>query len=373
MEKLNEIRNEIDNIDKELVKLFEKRMKLVEGVADYKIEKGMSVFDASREDALINKTQQYLTERELEEDLKLFFLHLMDISKAYQRNRIESLLPEDTVIEKSINTIGYSGIAGSFTEEAAIQYFGNEVPRNPYNSYEDCFIALANEQIDYAVIPIENSWTGANKLNYTLLRKYGCFICGEVVVKIEQNLLGVKGATINDIKSVYSHVQGIEQCDNFLAQYNWEKIPYYNTATSAKFVKGENDKSKAAIASKRAMEIYDLEILEEKINSDSDNHTRFVIVGKKLQLAKNANKVSIVFSTLHKAGELFLLLREFAEGGINLLSIMSLPVISKPWEYFFYIDFEGNLNSNQIKEVLSKVRSKSNYFKILGNYRAGKK
>jgi chorismate mutase/prephenate dehydratase len=231
-------------------------------------------------------------------------------------------------------------------------------------------MALNSGEINFGVLPIDNSSTGEIKDTYDLIRDYGAYIVGEVELKISHNLLGAKGSEISDIKEVYSHSQGFQQCSKFLKNYpHWKLIPYQNTAVSAKYVSENKSKSKAAIASMTAKELYDLELLADGINSSANNFTRFIIVGPELLASDEFDKISIVFSTIHKAGTLFSMLRNFAENKINMLSIKSRPIVEKPWEYFFYVDFEGNLESENIKKALSNIKDKSNYFKILGNYK----
>jgi chorismate mutase / prephenate dehydratase len=274
-------------------------------------------------------------------------------------------------MEKSKDSykIGFQGVPGSFSEQALFGYFGNHVDTHSVDEFEDIFKALKTNKIAYGVLPIENSSTGAITQVYDLLNKYEFHIIGEICLKIRHHLLGIKGCTIDDIEEVYSHPQGFEQSRDFLKQYDrWKLIPYYNTAKSAELIKMKNSKSMAAIGSKKAAEIYGLEILASNINSNITNTTRFVIVGKELRKDHLSNKISIVLSTKHKAGCLYNVLRHFAKNDINMLKIESRPIKDKPWEYFFYIDFEGNLEDPIIELAIDSMDRDSEYFKILGNY-----
>jgi len=181
--------------------------------------------------------------------------------------------------------------------------------------------------------------------------------------------MGIKGSTLDNIKEVYSHPQGIEQSMEFLKGYKqWKLIPYKSTAKSAELVKERQDKTLVAIASAKAAEIYDLEILQRNVNSNATNMTRFVVIGKEIESNAQSNKTSLVLSTTHKAGSLYHVLKHFAENNINLLKIESRPIKDKPWEYFFYIDFQGNTNDDKITSAIKLIKKNSHYFKILGNY-----
>lgn len=265
--------------------------------------------------------------------------------------------------------VGFQGVSGSFSEQALFAYFGHDVDTYPVNVFEDVFTELENNRIDYGVLPIENSSTGAISQVYDLLNKYTCYIVGETCVKVNHHLLGIKGAQIHDIEEIYSHPQAFEQSSNFLKQYpQWKIIPYYNTAKSAEFVEKQGSKAIGAIGSEKAAEIYHLDILAANINSNATNTTRFVVIGKELARKDTLNKVSIVLSTEHKAGCLYNVLRHFAENHINMLKIESRPIQDIPWEYFFYIDFEGNLKDEVIQTAIASMKKDSHYFKILGNY-----
>ncbi len=369
---LDKLRQEIDKIDKNLVDLFEKRIDIVSRVADYKREHGISVLDQKREDQLIEKNVSYLSDQSLSMDTERFFRALMEISRDYQSRRISiNLEPDLKGISFDENSVvGYQGVEGSYSYGALKKYFGDTVKTRNLESFEKVFMALNSGEIDFGVLPIDNSSTGEIKDTYDLIRDYGAYIVGEVELRICHNLLGVKGAQISDIKEVYSHTQGFQQCDKFLKGHpEWQLIPFQNTAVSAKYVSESNSKSKAAIAGMLAKDLYDLEILADEINSSRNNFTRFIIVGRELVEAEEFDKISVVFSSIHKAGTLYSMIKDFAENNINMLSIKSRPISEKPWEYFFYVDFEGNFKDENIKNALSNIKNKSNYFKILGNYK----
>ncbi|WP_304683288.1 prephenate dehydratase [uncultured Clostridium sp.] len=380
---LSECRNEIDKIDKELVELFEKRMDVVINVAKYKIENNIQIFNGVREAEVIKKNISRLNNKEYSELTEKFFINLMELSRSFQAdiiNKYNKNKDKKNIIEKHISAkkdkknlvnikIGYQGVRGSFSEEAMIKYFGENHVTIDCEEFEDVFIALKNNEVDYGVLPIENSFTGAITTVYDLLVKYGLYIVGEECIKIDQNLIGIKGSKLEDIKEVYSHPQGFEQSREFLSKKsNLKLIPFHNTAISAKYISEVNDKSKAAIASLRAAEIYGLDIIKKEINDKNNNHTKFIVIGKRLESYKECNKVTVVFSLDDKAGTLYNLLRHFAENDINMIKIESRPSKNEPWQYLLYVDFQGNIENEGVKKAIKLIEEKSEYFKLLGCY-----
>lgn len=379
---LSECRKEIDKIDKELVELFERRMNVAIKVAEYKIENNLPILNEAREAEVIEKNINRLNNKEYSKLTEKFFTNLMELSRSLQGNMFNS--NEDNnreLIEENISNnenkrdlenikIGYQGVKGSFSEEAMIKYFGENHTTTDYEEFEDVFLALKNNKIDYGILPIENSCTGAITTVYDLLAKYGLYIVGEECIKIDQNLIGIKGTRLEDIKEVYSHPQGFEQSREFLSNYNNLKlIPFHNTAISAKYISEINDKSKAAIASLRAAEIYGLDVIKNEINDKDNNHTKFIIIGRKLESSNECNKITVVFSLDDKSGTLYNLLRHFAENNINMIKIESRPSKNEPWQYLLYVDFEGNVENDDVKKAIKLIEGKSEYFKLLGNYK----
>ena len=376
MADLDDYRNKIDEIDKEITRLFEERMDTVIKIANYKKDNNLPIFNRDREDEVIDKNVGYLKNNDYAEETRKFFISLMEVSRELQSRKMieaEENVENKVILEEIRNVragkIGYYGVPGSFSEEAMLKYFGELEDSNSYGEFEDVFLAVKNDEIKYGVVPIENSSTGAISQVYDLLYKYGFYIVGEECIKINQNLIGVKGTTLDTIKEVYSHPQPIEQSTEFLKNHSdWKLIPYHSTAACAKFISDLKDTSKAAIASNRAASMYDLEIIKEKINNKSDNSTRFIIISKELETDSSCNKVSVVFSLEHKAGTLYKLLRHFAENNINMMKIESRPMEKGAWKYFLYVDFEGNIESQEVKIALKLIEQSSAYFKLIGTY-----
>ncbi|WP_315081060.1 prephenate dehydratase [uncultured Clostridium sp.] len=378
MAELDDYRNSIDEIDQKITELFEQRMDVVLKVGEYKKKNNLPIFNKNREDEVIKKNLGYLKNQDYIEETEKFFEKLMEVSRQLQSRKMKEDLAEEKKNNGNIcvcedGKIGFYGAQGSFTEEAMIKYFDEDRTSKSYEEFEDVFLAIKNDEINYGILPIENSSTGAISSVYDLLYKYGFFINGEICIKINQNLIGIKGSKLSDIKEIYSHAQGFKQSSDFLKKYNeWKLIPFHSTASSAKLIKELEDKSKAAICSKRVANIYDLEIIKENINNQTENFTRFIIISKQLEENKNFNKISVVFSLEDKAGTLYKLLRHFAENNINMIKIESRPMKNGPWNYFLYIDFEGDLSSEKVKKALYLIEQSSAYFKLLGAYEKNK-
>lgn len=281
-------------------------------------------------------------------------------------------------IEEGINStfkpspiVGYQGVPGAYGEEAAYTYFKEEwSDLIAHDSFEDVIEALLQGKIDYGVLPIENSSAGEILDTYDLIKNHNLFIVGEQSIKIEHNLLGIKGSKLEDIKEVYSHPQGLSQSKVFLKnQSQMKPCPFINTATACQHVAEFKDMTKAAIASKRAAKIYDLEILVPNIHYNKNNFTRFIILSNKMHVEDESDKISIVFSTKHVSGSLYNILGHFAHNGLNLLKIQSRPLLEKKWEYYFFADLEGNLQEVNVLIALSQIIKQCSFFKILGNYK----
>lgn len=357
---LEELRIQIDKIDRQMVDLFEKRMETVSKVSEYKLTNNLPVLNSLRESEVIEKNRGYLKDKDLSPYLKEFYISLMDISKAYQKSKKEE--------GKDIN-VCFQGTLGSYSEEALYEYFGEKVSAHPVKEFEDVFKRLKDDKIDYGVLPIENSSTGAITEVYDLLRKYGLFIVGNMTLKIDHNLMAIEDTKLSDIKIIYSHPQAFKQCSDFLKQEDFELIPYQNTAVSAELVGEKGLKNIGAIGSKRAADINGLKIVKADINNNDNNYTRFIIIGKELETNSANDAISIVFSSPNKVGALYESLGIFKENNLNMTRIESRPVVGKPWEYFFYIDFEGDISNRHVKDAIDYIKENSSYFKLLGNYK----
>lgn len=371
---LESLRKTINETDKEMVALFEKRMDAVAKIAEFKKQHNMKILDSGREKEVITRAVSYLENQDLETSLRFFMEDLLTISRQYQIARLgteKTLHKEQTKIEiKPDSIIGYYGSTGSYSEEAALEHFGDNISKKEYMTFDAVVTALLNQEIDIGILPVENSSTGIISTVMDLIRDNPVCIIGEHVKRICHHLLVNPGTKLEDIEKVYSHQQGLEQSSEFLKQFSWEQIVYKSTAGSAEMVSKTRDKKKAAIASERCADIYGLEILIPNIHYNQDNYTRFIIIGREPVLNQHCNKISIVMGISHKPGALYGILRLFNERNLNLMKIESRPIIGKPWEYLFFFDFEGNLMDDRVKELLECMKDATHGFRVLGNYRA---
>lgn len=269
-----------------------------------------------------------------------------------------------------IPKVAIQGEEGSFSEEAGIKYWGKSVVFIPKQSSDEVVNAVEANEADYGLLPVENSLIGSISTTYDLLLESNLPIIGEIVTPISHYLLAIKKVPMTSIKKIYSHPVALSQCSSFLQGLNsCEIIPNYDTAGSAIKISREKDPTTAAIASKHAAKIYNLEILAEKLEDYPNNQTRFIIIAKTLgtEYLKNA-KTSIVFTTLHQPGSLYRVLKIFNDYGINLTKLESRPHKTEPWRYYFYLDFEGHVEDKMVGEALDELKEQTNFLKILGSY-----
>lgn len=372
MDELEILRQKINETDEMLVKLFIERMVLAVKVGEYKSGKNMRIYDPIRERDII---ERFVNGVKIDFDIKYieqFLENLMFLSRRLQEDIISRKQEVSEIKNLDTNiTIGYQGAPGCYSYQVGLEYFGEEIETLSCHSFRDVFEALAKGKIQYGVLPIENSTSGSINDVYDLLREYEFYIVGEKCLRVEHNLLAVEGAEISDIREVYSHLQGLIQCSTFLSQYpKWKQTPYFDTAGSAEYVAKEGLKSKACIAGKKAASVYGLSVISRDIQDNRNNSTRFVIISKEKLDIKNADKISIVFSVPHRPGTLYGILGHFAEGNCNLMKIESRPLEDKAWEYFFYVDFNGNVNEEGIIGILADLEKECSYLRLLGNYRS---
>lgn len=363
MEDINDLRQKIDQIDRDLVKLFEERMVVVEDIAAYKIKNQYPLKDVAREHLLIEKNIAYLKNHDYDEWLSVFFKDLMACSRDYQQSLMKKDHPELPLKKEPV--VVYQGVEGSFSSIATEALFIKPKQVMHQQSFEETILSLYNEEADYAVLPIENSSTGAISDVYDLMLKYETQIVGDYYLTVRHHLIGYD---LDKIKTVYSHEQGFKQSKLFLSDYDWSHIHHSNTAESVKLVKSLNDPTCAAIGSKKAAEVYKLNVLKENIQDHDFNTTRFVVLAKQAVKTKEANKISLVLRVSHEPKSLFKAMSVFAKHDLNMLKIESRPIPEKKWAYMFYIDIEGNLNDETVKIALEELDEATLSVLNLGNY-----
>jgi prephenate dehydratase len=266
--------------------------------------------------------------------------------------------------------VGFQGESGSYSEASArIQYPNPNYSFIPFRSFRELFDGVENSTVDLAVVPIENSTEGSVNETYDLLVEKPLYVIGEIYQKIHHCLIINKNSSPDEISVVYSHPQALAQCRKYIQKKHLESIPMYDTAGSVKFIKETRNASAAAIASKHAAQIYDMKVVEEDIEDNSNNFTRFLIISKRYDKKADDNKISVIFSIPHNPGSLYSILQEFALRNINLTRIESRPTKNIPWEYYFFVDLEGNVNNDKISDSLLSVKSATIFFKLLGSYK----
>lgn len=372
---LLELREQIDVIDKQIVELYEQRMEICGRVAEYKIETGKKVFDRQREMEKLAKVKS-LTHNEFNSHgVEELFEQIMSMSRKLQYQLLaqhgsQGKLPFIGVdeLETCRARVVFQGAEGAYSQAAMTQYFGDQIQSFHVDTFRDAMSAIDEGSADFAVLPIENSTAGIVNEIYDLLVEFENYIVGEQILQIRHCLLGVPGAGIEDIRTVYSHPQSLMQSSRFLSGYDWRQISMQNNAFAAQKVSAEGDKSQAAIASEYAAKVYGLEVLRQGVNQEEDNSTRFIIVTNQKVFRKDANKVSICFELPHQSGSLYHMLSHFIYNNLNMCKIESRPIEDRNWEYRFFIDFEGNLADSAVKNALRGLRDEARNMKILGNY-----
>lgn len=376
MKDLKELREEIDKIDRQMVSLYQERMEIATGVAEYKIETGKKVFDKEREESKL-ATLTALGDSDFNKNgIRELFEQIMSMSRKRQYQLLTAHgiyeKPDFTEVEKldyREARIVFQGTEGAYSQLALKEYFGENTDSYHVETWRDAMEAIRNGEADYAVLPIENSSAGIVSENYDLMVEYDNCIVGEQIIKIDHALLGLPEAELSDITDVYSHPQALMQCGSYLESHReWEKHSLKNTAMAAQKIKADGKKNKAAIASSLTADIYGLKILEESIQENKTNATRFIIVSGKRIFTRNAVKISVCFEIPHESGSLYHMLSHFIYNGINMNRIESRPVQGKNWEYRFFIDFEGNMADGAVKNAIRGLREECRNLRILGNY-----
>lgn len=373
---LQDCRKEIDVIDKEILRLFEKRMKVCEDVAEYKIHTGKKVLDPQREQDKLKVLKSCAHGEFNELGVQELFQQIMAISRKRQYQLLTSNGIEeerdyqmaDAIPLTDVNVV-FQGVEGAYSYAAMRAYFPEKIQSYHVKTFRDAMEEVASGKADYAVLPIENSTEGIVTDIYDLLTEYQLYIVGEQGVKVEHVLLGLPETKLEEIETVYSHPQALAQCKKYLeGNPDWKIVKTENTAGAAKKIHEDLRKEQAAIASRAAGELYGLKVLAENICYNDQNVTRFIIVSAHPVYEKNAAKVSVCFELPHASGTLYNMLSHFIYNGLNMTKIESRPITGKTWEYRFFVDFEGNLEEPAVKNAIRGLEAEANRMRVLGNY-----
>lgn len=372
MRNLGEIRTDIDRIDNEIIRLFKERMDCAKEVGIYKQANNISVLNQDRENEILDAVEA--KGGEYGSHARLLYSNIMELSRALQHNIVgsgkalkavianaESTLPSDNI------KVGYQGIKGANGHEATIRLFPNGSAVN-YKTFADVFEAVDKGEITYGVLPVENSTAGSVSSVYDLILQHRFYIVGALDLPIDYCLAGLRQSEFSDIEKVWSHPQSISQCANYIARNNFDSTPCSNTAIAARDTAVEKRLNVAAICSYKAADEYGLKILDNHIQDNDLNTTRFIVISKNLYIPENANKISLCFSLPHVTGSLYSLLCRFNSLGLNLTKIESRPIKDEGFEYLFYLDFSGNVHSENVIALLSQLSEEMPEFSFLGNY-----
>jgi len=349
---LEDLRKKIDEADAKIVKLIAERIRITEEIGREKKKQGKQIEDAGREKRVVENVISIAREEGIKQEA------------------IESIYKQIVSVSRNMQgiVVAFQGEIGAYSEEAAFHFFGASIEVKPCESVDDVFRVVEQGDIQFGVVPIENSLEGSISRVYDLLLDSNLMVCGEIELRITHCLIGGPEATLDTIRKIYSHPQALAQCRDFLKHLNCEIIPTYDTAGSVKMIKEKNITDGGAVASTRAAEIYGMKIIAREIEDNPNNFTRFFILAKQDSPPTGDDKTSIVFSVRHKPGALYEFIKELAARKINLTKIESRPTRQKPWEYNFYLDFEGHREDKARREALENLRNSSIFVKVLGSY-----
>ena len=349
---LEDLRQKIDETDTKIVKLMAERLRIVEEIGKEKKKRGKQIEDTQRENKVLEKVRGIAQKENMNQDV------------------VESIYKQLIAVSKSVQgmVVAFQGEIGAYSEDAAFRFFGPSIQAKPCKSLDDVFKAVEQGEVQRGIVPIENSLEGSISLTYDLLLDSSLKVCGEMELRVIHCLIASPETRLDLIKRVYSHPQALGQCQAFLRHLNCELIPTYDTAGSVKMIKENGIRNGAAIASARAAEIYGMKIFNQEIEDNPNNFTRFFILANQDSPPSGNDKTSIVFSVGHTPGALYQFLKELADRNINLTKIESRPTRQKPWDYNFYLDFEGHREDKASQETLENLKSHSIFVKVLGSY-----
>lgn len=353
--KLEEARKIINEVDSQMAELFVKRMRAAEMVYEHKKEFGLPILDQKREDAVIEKNSALIEDAVLKEYYIDYLKNVMSVSRAYQYR-----------MQNGLN-VAYSGVEGAFAHIAAGKIFP-ESNRVSCRDFKAAYESVVNGECDVAVLPIENSYAGEVGQTIDLIFSGGLFINGIYELEIHQNLLGLPDATIDDITKVTSHPQALAQCHEYIVQKGLEIEESSNTAIAAKRVADINDKTLGAIASVETAEIYGLKVLEANINKSGENITRFAVLSK-VQASSSAMSNSVLmFTVKNEAGSLANAISIIGKYGYNMTALRSRPLKKHSWQYYFYIEIDDSMNTENGRRMLAELDKVCDKLKIAGTF-----
>jgi len=374
---LLELRNEIDQIDNELVRLFCQRMEVSAKVADYKKQQNLPIYHPGREREIL-QTVAKLAGPEMGNYTRVLYSMLFELSRSYQSKRNDTLSPLYQQIQNSIeNTpklfpqnpvVACQGVEGAYSQIACEKIF-----KSPFimyfKNFEAVFSAIEQGMCQYGILPIENSTAGSVTKVYDLMIRHNFSIVRTFRLKVDHNLLVNPGATLKDIRTIYSHEQAINQCGDFLHSLTGiNVIPVANTALASEMVAKSGQKDVAALSSRFCAELYGLSCLAASVQDKGNNRTRFICISKNLEIYPGSDKTSIMMILPHKPGALYKVLARLYTLGINVTKLESRPIPDREFEFMFYFDLETSIYSEEYIQLICELDDLCEEFKYLGSY-----
>ena len=354
--RLEDLRRKIDETDARIVELVAERIRIAEEVGRKKKEAGKQIEDTEREATVLENVKRIAREERInQEDVENIYKQIVSACK-----RIQGI------------QVAFQGEIGSYSEEAAFRFFGSSIQTRPCDSLDNVFKVVQLGEVPSGIVPVENSLEGSINQVYDLLLSSNLKVCGEIELRIVHCLIASPGVRLDSIKKVYSHPQALAQCRTFLKHLGYELIPTYDTAGSVKMVKEKGITDGGAVASARAAEVYEMKIIAKEIEDNPNNFTRFFVLSRQDSPPSGSDKTSIVFSVRHKSGALYNAIKEFQVRNINLTKIESRPTKQTPWEYNFYLDFEGHREDQVVQEALESLERTCLFVKVLGSFSKAK-
>ncbi len=354
-DKLTEAREIINRVDSQMAELFKERMRAAETVFEYKKEFGLPIYDAEREEAVINKNSALIDDEVTKGYYIDYIKNLMGISRAYQY-RLQNGLK-----------VAYSGVPGAFAHIAAGRIFP-ESNRISFRDFKSAYNAVLNGEADVAVLPIENSYAGEVGQTIDLIFSGSLFINGIYELEIHQNLLGVQGATVETVKKVISHPQALGQCHDYIKLRGFDAEDASNTAIAAKTVAEADDKTLGAIASVETAQIYGLKVIEANINKSGENTTRFAVLSKVRAEDESLTSSVLMFTVKNEAGSLANAISIIGKYGYNMTALRSRPLKKHSWQYYFYIELDGTTDNEDGRKMIAELNNVCDKLKIAGTF-----
>ncbi len=358
MRDIKDIRLTINEIDEKLAELFEKRMAAAAEVAEYKKAHGLPIKDSAREAEVIERNAKRIDDEEIRPYYVSFLQSLMDVSKGYQNMLNEGM------------KVAYSGVAGAFAYIASCKLFPTS-RKIAYANFEDAYNACLTGECDAVVLPIENSYNGEVGAVTDLMFSSPLIVNGVIDIDVSHCLIGANDASIGDIKRVVSHPQALAQCNSYIRSHGFDEEEFENTALAAEYVSKLSDKTVAAIASETAASLFGLKILEKNINASKSNTTRFAVFSRsehKHSPTDSGIHSIMLFTVKNEAGALAKALDIIGKHNFNLRTLKSRPRKDIMWQYYFYVEAEGNVNSKEGRRMIEDLEEFCSSVKIVGTY-----